>query len=106
MKRFDTDIGSVDTALQQRPEVFHAVGVNLAVNVSNRVVDHLMRVVTLKTAIGKQRIAVQRGTRFNVLSNLRLKRITLAARNDLSLYLATTLDHSKNDCFVFAASTG
>ena len=49
MERFNTHIGSADAALQQRPEVFKTVGMNLPVNVCNRMVNNLMRVVASKT---------------------------------------------------------
>ena len=39
MKRFDRDIGALDGALQQRPKVFHTVGVNLPIDITLGVVD-------------------------------------------------------------------
>ncbi len=42
MKRLDTDVGSIQTTLEQRPKVFQPVGVNLAVYVLDGVVDHLV----------------------------------------------------------------
>jgi hypothetical protein len=54
--RLHADVGSRKAALQQRPEVLKAVGMNLAVYVHNCMVNHLMRVVTGKPIIGEQRV--------------------------------------------------
>jgi hypothetical protein len=39
---FHADIGSIQAALEKAPEVFQPISVDLAVHVSNGVVDHLM----------------------------------------------------------------
>jgi hypothetical protein len=40
VERFDRNIGAVDAALQKAPEVLQAVGMNLAVNVLDSVIDN------------------------------------------------------------------
>ena len=42
MERFNAHIGSADAALQQAPEVFQTVGMDLPVDVFNCMVDNLM----------------------------------------------------------------
>ena len=68
MKRFYRNIRAIDSALQQTPEVFDAVSVNDSVNVSLRMIDHLMSVFILKVPVRAQRVRVNMRTRFNVLS--------------------------------------
>ena len=51
MKRLDTDIGSIDAALEQAPEVFQSVSVNQPVNVLDSVIYHLMRVFASKAIV-------------------------------------------------------
>jgi hypothetical protein len=41
MEWLNAYVGTVDSALQQRPEVFHPVRVNMAVNVLLSVIDDL-----------------------------------------------------------------
>ena len=43
MKRFDAHVGAFDGALQQRPEVLAAVGVDFTVHVGLGMVDDTMR---------------------------------------------------------------
>ena len=73
MERLDADIGSVDAALEQAPEVFQSVSVDLPVNVLDGVIDDLMRILASKTIVGKQGISVERRTGFDVLSHFRLQ---------------------------------
>ena len=91
MERLDADVGSADAALQQRPEVLQAVGVNLAVHVRYGVVDDLMRVVGFQPFVRQQRIGVERGTGFNVLSDFGLKRAFLPVRDYGGADLAAAL---------------
>ena len=43
MKRFNSNVGSAKTALQETPEVLDALSVYLAANILLRVIDDLMR---------------------------------------------------------------
>jgi hypothetical protein len=52
MKRLNADVGSLQSALQKRPEVFNSVRMNLAVNVFLGVVDHLMDLLVVQAAVG------------------------------------------------------
>ena len=52
MKRLDTNVGSVDAALQQAPEVFKAVSVNLPVNVLLGMVNDLVGVLLSQSVVG------------------------------------------------------
>jgi hypothetical protein len=69
VKGLDAHIGSVDASLQETPKVFDVVRVNIAVNVLDRVVDDLVRVVGSQSAIGQQRVTVERGTGLHVFSH-------------------------------------
>jgi hypothetical protein len=48
MERFDAHLGSVNAALQQAPVVLEAICMNLRVNISDSVVDHLATVFFLQ----------------------------------------------------------
>lgn len=56
MEWLDTHISSLNSALEQAPEVFEIVGVNVPVDVGNRMVNNLVRVVCGKIVVRWQRI--------------------------------------------------
>lgn len=58
MKRLDTHIRSLDGSLQERPEIFHAIRVNVAINVGFGVVNYLVGVFRIKPIVRLQRIGI------------------------------------------------
>lgn len=79
VERFDTHIGPVDSALEQRPEVLHPIRVDVPVNVLLRVINDLVRVVAIQRIVGEQFIGDNFGTTANVHLN-DIAQIVLAAR--------------------------
>src|ERR1700726_699829 len=73
MERFNADIRATDPALEQAPKVFESVGMDTTVNISLRMVNHLVRVVASQTPIGEQRIGVERGFGCDVVPNMLLQ---------------------------------
>ena len=69
MKRFDTHIGSIDSALEQRPEIFQVVSVDAAVHVPYSVINDLMQILSIKSLVSAHLIGEQGRSRFNVLAN-------------------------------------
>jgi hypothetical protein len=65
VERLNRNVGSVQAALQETPEIFHSIGVDVPVNVGHGVVDHLV-LKFVESVVGLQRIAVERGTCLNV----------------------------------------
>lgn len=55
MEQFDAHIGTIDTALQQRPEVLKAVGVDATVDVFDDMINNLMRVLPGQALVGEQK---------------------------------------------------
>ena len=53
---FDRNVGPVDSTLQQTPEVFHPIGVDILPNVFYGVVNHLMLVLVAQSFIRLQRV--------------------------------------------------
>jgi hypothetical protein len=106
VKWFNADIRAVDAALQKTPEVLKAVGVNATVDVLNRMVDHLMRELSGQSLIGKQRVSIERGTRFDVFAYLRLQGFLSAVRNNRSADLTAALQDSHHGRFVFRSGSG
>jgi len=105
MERLDRNIGSLQLALEQAPEVFETIGVNLSVNVLFGMVDHLMlETMILESLIGHERVGVDRATGLDVSANIGLQGMFLAIANDSGANLATTLQNAHDGGLVFGAS--
>ena len=50
MERLDAEIGSVQTAFQEAPEILHGIGVDVPVHIFHGVIDDGMLVVSRPTA--------------------------------------------------------
>ena len=82
VERFHAHIGTADTALQQAPEVFKAIGMNTTIHILDSMIHNLVGVVGSQSFVGEQRIRVESRTRFDMLSDLRLQGGFLAVRNN------------------------
>src|ERR1017187_7200245 len=76
VKRLHADIGAMDTALQQRPEVLQTVGMDFTAHVLYRVVDHFV-LKFVKPFIRFQGIGKDRGPGENMIPNLGLQSLFL-----------------------------
>ena len=101
MEWFHANVGSQDAALQQRPIVLEAVGVNPPVNVLNGVIYNLVRVIPRQTLIRKQGIGVESRTCRNVLPNFLLQNAFATTGNNRGANLPVTLKDFHDGCFVF-----
>src|SRR5688572_28965864 len=88
MERFDAHVGALDGALQQRPEIFAAIGVDVPIDVSLGVVDDVMGVVAVDTLIREVRVSVDGRAGFDALTDDWLQMPLLAARKDAQAHLA------------------
>src|SRR5262249_7981888 len=109
MKRFNTHIRSMQSAFQERPEIFHAVGVNQSAQVLFSVIDDFAVVIVFKARVGAKFIGIQFGSSAHVLLDHSVKSIYVAVFNhfcpDLTWALvASTLKCSHNN--YFADNTG
>jgi len=101
MVRFYRNVSTVYPALQQTPEILHAVRMYIAIHVGDGVINDLVNKFAGQAFIGLQCIAVQRRSRLNVFAHQRLQIFFLAAINDLGANLAAALHHSSNDGLTF-----
>jgi len=107
MKLFDTNVSALQLALEQAPEVFESVSVNLSVNVAFRMVYNLvLEILVLEHVVGVERIGVDRAVRFDVTANLSSKNWLSAIGNDGCANLTTTLKHSHDWSLILTASLG
>jgi len=61
MERFDRDVGSPQTTLQQRPDIFDPVRVNLADRIGFGTVDDVVNVLGIKARVGPHHRAYETG---------------------------------------------
>src|SRR6266700_112774 len=106
VERLDTDVGAVKPALQEAPEIFHCVRVNVAVHVFNSVVNDRVLVVRFQPVIGFQFVAEDCGASFDVPSNPLLKFRLVSLTDYHRPHLAATLYHSHYDGLVLAPRSG
>jgi len=102
---FHAHIGSLESALEQAPEVFESVSVNLPVNVFFGVVNDLvLESLFSESLIGHERIGVDRASRFDMSVNLSLQSMLFAIANDRAANFSTTFKNAHYSGFVFCAS--
>src|SRR6266566_7734424 len=94
MERLNRNIRALQTALEQRPEIFHPVCVNKTFNISLRVIDNAANVGIVKTVITTMRIGVDVGTFFDVASHSRIKNRSGSSRNNHRADAPVTLKQS------------
>src|SRR5579872_6730739 len=99
---FHADVGSLQAALQQTPEILHSVGVNLSIDVRDGVIDHLMGEIFGQSLIRFQRIAVEIRSNFHVLTYQRLEALLAPILDYGGPNLATALQDRCDDCLAFS----
>src|SRR5207253_7664580 len=100
MKRFHRNVGAMQPAFYQRPEVLQSVGVNAAIYVLNCVVNYLMLVLVGQSRVSAVCVSVERRSSFDVLLNHWLQAGLVAISHDLSTNLSTTLNESHDGTFI------
>jgi hypothetical protein len=83
VKRLNADIGSSDSPLQQGPEVFKSVGVDMASGVAHGMIYHVVNVIVSQSLVGLQRVGVNLRAFGNVLANVCLKLRSACALDNL-----------------------
>lgn len=88
VKRLNRNIRALDAALQETPEILKSIRMNVAFDILNRVVNHLVNVL-IHSYVGTKRIGYQLRALRNVLSDRLVNDMLLAAFNYLEAYFAT-----------------
>src|SRR2546425_5787993 len=107
MERLDTDIGAFQLTLEQAPEIFQSVSVNLPINVGLGVIyDLMLESLVPQSLIGHERIGVDRASRLDVSADVGLEQVLLAIADNRGANLAATFEDALNSNLVFGASLG
>src|SRR6266545_4194503 len=96
VERLNADVCPVQAALQQAPEVLHAVGVDASVHIRLGVVDGLVGVVGVEAAVGGERVRVDGRSRFDAFADTVVEGAALDVGDDLCAYRAAALDHPEH----------
>ena len=106
VERLNTNVGSMQSALQQAPEVFHCVGMYIAVCVLDCMVDNRVLVVFAQTFVGLQFVGEDRCACLDVLADLLLKFLLAAVVHYEGSHVAAAFHHAHHDGLVLATSSG
>ena len=104
MELFHARVSSLEAALEQAPEVFESVSVNLSVNVLFGVVNDLvLESLFPESLIRHERIGVDRTPRFDVGTNGRLESVFFATAYNRPANFSTAFQNADDGHFVFCA---
>src|ERR1700683_522521 len=91
VERLHGNIGSVQSPLEQAPEVFQRVRMyHVIPHVLYGVIDNAMLIVSIQAVVGKKEVSIDRAASFHVLSNLGLKSLLSAILYNLRADLSAT----------------
>src|SRR5205807_2460019 len=91
MKRLNRNVSTANGSISERPEVLKAIGVYLAANILNSMVNHLMSVFGFKAIVGQQSIGIKRSSSSDMRLNFVLQGFLPAIGNHDGLHLAMFL---------------
>lgn len=80
--RVHANVGAGQRALQERPEVFQTVSVDVTAHVLNRMVNRFVDIRFIQAAISGKRIGANSGFHFNVLKDCTLKAAHISGRDN------------------------
>src|SRR5207245_5015205 len=80
----DTDIGALDSTLEQTPEVFNGVGMHVASHIFNSMIYDLMSIFTFQAFVRDIGISEKIGATLNMASNFTMQADTCRVRQDFS----------------------
>lgn len=95
VERLDADVCSLESSLQEAPEVFKGVGVDRATNVLHGMVDGLVDVVAVESLVREKRVGIDDAASVNVLSDFALNVRLADVRSDQGTNHPATLDHTE-----------
>src|SRR5258708_17897151 len=103
MKRFDANIGALQPAFYETPEILKAISVYLPVNVLFGMVNDPMSVFLIQSPIGMAIIRRELGAVFDVISNKCMQSLTLSIIKNLGSHFAAAFQDSTNNNFIGSA---
>src|SRR5260370_38284391 len=97
MEWFDSNVGSAQCPLKQRPKVIQSLRVYLHVDVFMQMIDDFMHEVTLQMIEANTGVGIDLAAVLYVVKNRVLQSFALDVGNDLGPYLSQiSVEHSEN----------
>src|SRR5271157_1340911 len=106
MEWLHANVGSMQAAFQEAPEVLHHVSMDVAVRVLNSMVDNGVLIVCSQTFVRFQLVSEDRRARFDMLTDLLLKFPLATTIYNESPNIAAAFYHAHDYGFILAASSG
>ncbi len=107
VERLNVDVRSLESALEQAPEVFESVRVNLSVHIALSMVNRLVdEVLVIQSLIGHGSVSVDRARCFDVSANLSLQVALFASGNDIGVNLAPALQDAHHSGLALHSAVG
>ena len=97
LPRHHADVRPVDSPLEQRPEVFHPVGVNVATDVLAGMVNRLVDVVARQAFVGFEGVRIHRRSLRDDTADVRHESLPLRVADNSSNHATATLQHALNN---------
>src|ERR1039457_3958725 len=104
VERLDRNVGTFQRTLEQAPEILQSVGVNTAVHVLKRMVNHGM-LKLIQSVVRLKRIAVDARSGFHVLADQLLKFRLAAGIANASTDRSAALQYRRYDGLTFRAAS-
>jgi len=99
MERFNSDVSPAQRALEQRPEIFDSLCVDLTANVLPRMIHHLMHELISKSIVGDGGICVDLAAGSNIRQNRFLQSFAPDIRNNpCADFASSAVEHSDDGC--------
>ena len=105
VERLNADVGAVDAALQETPEILHAIGVNVLANILHGMVNDLMSVFVRESPVGLQEVAINVRSGFHVVTYQLLQFALLASPYDLGADLTAAFQNGSDNGLTFGTAT-
>src|SRR5260370_42402150 len=107
MERLDANVSALQSALQERPEIFNRVRVYVALNVGFRVIDHVVHVLTIQTVIAEPSIGEDVGATLYVFPYLSLQGFAPNVGHvHYANLLGLAIHQSHHDCLTASGPAG
>ena len=95
MEGFDTNVGSLETALQETPKVFERVCVDRPADILHSMVDGLVDIVPVEALVREKRVGVDDAASVNVLADFALEMRLADIGSNQGTHDATALNHAE-----------
>src|SRR5437899_12530921 len=100
MERFNANVDAFESPLYETPKILKAIGMNFSMYVSVGMVNDLVNVICVQSAIGMAIICREMRAALDVIFHQSMKRRALTVWQNLGSYFSFALQNSAHDYFI------